>query len=42
MDWVVGSDRNEEARPRGRILFELLPGDMVTDVARETAAWRSI
>ena len=35
---VVGSDLIEEARQRGRIVFELLPGDIVTDVARETAA----
>ncbi|MEX0286029.1 MAG: malate dehydrogenase [Paracoccaceae bacterium] len=35
---VVGSDLIEEARQRGRIVFELLPDDIVTDVARETAA----
>lgn len=35
---VVGSDLIEEARQRGRIVFELLPGDIVTAVARETAA----
>ena len=35
---VVGSDLIEEARQRGRIVFELLPGDIVTDVAREKAA----
>ncbi len=35
---VVGSDLIEEARQRGRIVFELLPGDIITDVARETAA----
>ncbi len=34
---VVGSDLIEEARQRGRVVFELLPGDIVTDVARETA-----
>ena len=35
---VVGSDLIEEARQRGRIVFEILPGDIVTDLARETAA----
>lgn len=34
---VVGSALIEEARQRGRILFEVLPGDIVTDVAREAA-----
>lgn len=35
---VVGTELIEEARQRGRIVFELLPGDIVTDAARETAA----
>ncbi len=35
---VVGSELIEDARQRGRIVFEILPGDIVTDVARETAA----
>lgn len=35
---VVGTELIEEARQRGRIVFELLPGDIVTDMARETAA----
>ena len=35
---VVGAELIEEARQRGRVVFELLPGDIVTDVARETAA----
>ena len=34
---VVGSELIEDARQRGRIAFELLPGDIVTDIARETA-----
>ena len=35
---VVGSELIEDARQRGRIVFELLPGDIITDIARETAA----
>jgi len=35
---VVGSELIEDARQRGRIVFELLPGDIVTDIARETAS----
>lgn len=35
---VIGSEHVEDARQRGRIVFELLPGDIITDVARETAA----
>jgi malate dehydrogenase len=35
---VVGTELIEEARQRGRIVFEILPGDIVTDMARETAA----
>ena len=34
---VIGSDLIEDARQRGRVVFELLPGDIVTDLARETA-----
>lgn len=34
---VIGSEVIEDARRRGRIVFELLPGDILTDVARETA-----
>lgn len=35
---VIGSELIEDARRRGRIVFEVLPGDIVTSVARETAA----
>ncbi len=35
---VIGSELIEDARQRGRITFELLPGDIVTALARETAA----
>ena len=38
MSRVLGSELIEEARQRGRITFEVLPGDIVTDLARETAA----
>ncbi len=34
---VIGSDAVEDARRRGRIVFEVLPGDIVTVLARETA-----
>ncbi|NOC45166.1 malate dehydrogenase [Ruegeria sp. HKCCD7559] len=34
---VIGSDAVENARRRGRIVFEVLPGDIVTALARETA-----
>ena len=34
---VIGSDAVEEALRRGRIVFEVLPGDIVTALARETA-----
>jgi len=34
---VVGSELINDARQRGRIVFELLPGDIVTAIARETA-----
>ncbi len=35
---VVGSETIEDARQRGRTVFEILPGDIVTEMARETAA----
>lgn len=35
---VIGSELIEDARQRGRVVFEVLPGDIVTDMARETAA----
>lgn len=38
MSRVLGSELIEDARKRGRITFEVLPGDIVTDLARETAA----
>ncbi len=34
---VIGSDAVEDARRSGRIVFEVLPGDIVTALARETA-----
>lgn len=34
---VIGAEAVEEARQRGRIVLEILPGDIVTAVARETA-----
>ncbi len=34
---VIGSDAVEDARRRGRIVFEVLPDDIVTALARETA-----
>ena len=34
---VIGSEHIEDARQRGRNLFEVLPGDIVTSLARETA-----
>jgi len=34
---VVGSELIEQARQRGRIVFEILPGDIVTALATETA-----
>lgn len=34
---VIGGEAVEEARQRGRIVLEILPGDIVTAVARETA-----
>ncbi len=35
---VIGSEAVEDARQRGRTVFEILPGDIVTEMARETAA----
>lgn len=35
---VIGSEHIEDARQRNRIVFEVLPGDIVTDMARESAA----
>ena len=35
---VIGADTVEDARRRGRLVLEILPGDIVTDLARETAA----
>lgn len=34
---VIGSEHIEQARQRGRIVFEVLPGDIVTTLAKETA-----
>lgn len=34
---VIGSEHIEDASQRGRIVFEILPGDIVTALARETA-----
>jgi malate dehydrogenase len=34
---VIGVETVEDARRRGRVVFEVLPGDIVTDLARETA-----
>lgn len=34
---VIGSETLEEARRKGRISFEVLPGDIVTSLARESA-----
>ncbi len=34
---VVGTELLEDARQRGRVVFEVLPGDIVTELARETA-----
>lgn len=35
---VIGVERIEEARQRGRLTLEVMPGDIVTSLARETAA----
>lgn len=34
---VIGSDTIEDARQRGRLIVEVMPGDIVTALARETA-----
>lgn len=34
---VIGSELIEQARQRGRVVFEVLPGDIVTSLATETA-----
>ncbi|MCO4823522.1 MAG: malate dehydrogenase [Amylibacter sp.] len=38
MSRVIGTEHIEQARQRSRIVFEILPDDIVTDLARETAA----
>ena len=38
MSRVIGSEHIEDARQRGRVVFEVLEGDIVTALARETAA----
>ncbi len=38
MSRIVGSEQIEDARQHSRIVFEILPNDIVTDLARETAA----
>lgn len=38
MSRVLGSEAVEDARRRGRVVLEVLPGDIVTDLARESAA----
>ena len=35
---VIGTDAVEEARQRGRLIVEVMPGDIVTALARESAA----
>ncbi len=35
---VIGAEQVEEARSRGRLTLEILPGDIVTALAEETAA----
>jgi malate dehydrogenase len=35
---VIGSEHIEDARQRGRLVFEILPGDIVTSLAKETAS----
>ena len=35
---VIGSDHVDGARAKGRLVLEILPGDIVTDLAVETAA----
>lgn len=38
MSRVIGSEHIEDARQRGRVVFEVLEGDIVTALARESAA----
>ena len=35
---VIGSEHVDEARSKGRQVLEILPGDIVTDMAHESAA----
>ena len=35
---VVGAEHIEEARSKGRVQFEVLPGDILTDMAKEAAS----
>lgn len=35
---VIGSEHVEEVRASGRLMLEILPGDIVTDLARDSAA----
>ena len=37
MSRMIGSEQIEDARQNSRIVFEVLPRDIVTDLARETA-----
>lgn len=37
MSRIIGSEQIEDARQNSRIVFEVLPSDIVTDLARETA-----
>ncbi len=39
---VIGSEQIEEAFRKGRLTFEILPGDIVTALAKETAQGRGI
>ena len=34
---VIGAEAIEDARQRGRLIVEVMPGDIVTALARETA-----
>ena len=38
MSRVIGSEHVDAARAKGRVVLEVLPGDIVTDMAVETAA----
>ena len=35
---VIGSEHVDAARAKGRVVLEILPGDIVTDMPVETAA----